>query len=43
MNQQSHLIDEVVEFGEPWRYGLEAGSKPELLIALSAISDPTGS
>jgi arginine decarboxylase len=42
VNQQKHLIDEVVEFGQPWSYGLEAGSKPELLIALSAISDPSG-
>ncbi len=42
VNQQKHLIDEVVEFGQPWQYGLEAGSKPELLIALSAISDPSG-
>ena len=42
VNQQKHLIDEVVEFGQPWNYGLEAGSKPELLIALSAISDPNG-
>jgi arginine decarboxylase len=42
VNQQKHLIDEVVEFGSPWRYGLEAGSKPELLIALSAISEPGG-
>lgn len=42
VNQQKHLIDEVVEFGQPWHYGLEAGSKPELLIALSAMSDPNG-
>jgi arginine decarboxylase len=42
VNQQKHLIDEVVEFGLPWHYGLEAGSKPELLIALSAMSDPNG-
>ncbi|HEX7479214.1 MAG TPA: biosynthetic arginine decarboxylase [Polyangiales bacterium] len=40
VNQQKHLIDEVVEFGQPWHFGLEAGSKPELLIALSAMSDP---
>jgi arginine decarboxylase len=40
VNQQKHLIDEVVEFGQPWSYGLEAGSKPELLIALSALNDP---
>jgi arginine decarboxylase len=42
VNQQKHLIDEVVEFGVPYHYGLEAGSKPELLIALSAMSDPNG-
>ncbi|MBX3273561.1 MAG: biosynthetic arginine decarboxylase [Sandaracinaceae bacterium] len=40
VNQQRHLIDEVVEHGKPWRVGLEAGSKPELLIALSATRDP---
>ncbi|HEX5659293.1 MAG TPA: biosynthetic arginine decarboxylase [Polyangiales bacterium] len=42
VNQQKHLIDEVVEFGAPYHYGLEAGSKPELLIALSALNDPNG-
>ena len=42
VNQQKHFIDEVVEFGAPWRLGLEAGSKPELLIALSAEQEPGG-
>lgn len=42
VNQQRHLIDEVVEHGAPWRFGLEAGSKPELLIALAAIREPGG-
>jgi len=42
VNQQRHLIDEIVEHGKPWRFGLEAGSKPELLIALSATRDPGG-
>ncbi len=42
VNQQRHLIDEVVEHGKPWKVGLEAGSKPELLIALSATRDPGG-
>ena len=37
VNQQRHLVEEVVEFGAPWSYGLEAGSKPELLIALAAM------
>jgi len=42
VNQQRHLIDEIVEHGKPWHFGLEAGSKPELLIALSATRDPGG-
>lgn len=42
VNQERHLVDEVVEFGRPWEFGLEAGSKPELLIALSAMSTPGG-
>jgi arginine decarboxylase len=42
VNQQKHVIDEVVEFGAPWRLGLEAGSKPELLIALAAEQEAGG-
>jgi arginine decarboxylase len=42
VNQQKHFIDEVVEFGAPWRLGLEAGSKPELLIALAAEQEAGG-
>ena len=42
VNQQRHLIDALVDAGKPWQYGLEAGSKPELLIALAAMSDQKG-
>lgn len=42
VNQQRHIVNEVVEFGRPWQFGLEAGSKPELLIALSAMNDTGG-
>ncbi len=42
VNQQRHLVEDIVELGRPWRYGLEAGSKPELLIALSALQDEEG-
>jgi arginine decarboxylase len=42
VNQQRHLIDEVVQHGRPWKFGLEAGSKPELLIALAATQEPGG-
>ena len=42
VNQQRHLIDEVVRHGRPYSFGLEAGSKPELLIALAAQQDADG-
>ena len=42
VNQQRHLVDEVVESGRDFRFGLEAGSKPELLIALAAMDDEDG-
>lgn len=42
VNQQRHLVDEIVESGRPWRFGLEAGSKPELLITLAAMEDEDG-
>lgn len=40
-NQQRHLIEDLVRFGKPHQFGLEAGSKPELLIAL-AMLDTSG-
>jgi arginine decarboxylase len=42
VNQQRHIVEEVVEFGRPWSFGLEAGSKPELLIALANVSESGG-
>jgi arginine decarboxylase len=42
VNQQRHIVEEVVEFGAPWSYGLEAGSKPELLIALAHAQESGG-
>jgi arginine decarboxylase len=42
VNQQRHVVEEVVEFGRPWSFGLEAGSKPELLIALAVMQDKGG-
>lgn len=35
VNQQAQVIDRIVEFGQKYSYGLEAGSKPELVIALA--------
>jgi arginine decarboxylase len=42
VNQQRHLVEEIVRYGRAWNFGLEAGSKPELLIALSAMQDVGG-
>ena len=39
-NQQRHVVEELVSCGTRWHFGLEAGSKAELLIALSLIDDP---
>jgi arginine decarboxylase len=38
VNQQRHVVEEVLEFGKPYKFGLEAGSKPEL-IAVMALAD----
>jgi arginine decarboxylase len=41
VNQQRHVVEEIVQYGAPEGIGLEAGSKPELLIAL-AVLDTAG-
>lgn len=41
VNQQRHLVEEIVEFGQTHAVGLEAGSKPELMICL-AMMDTKG-
>src|SRR6516162_6537664 len=35
VNQQRHVVEEILDFGKPFRFGLEAGSKPELLAVLA--------
>ncbi len=40
VNQQKHLVEEILEFGQFHRFGLEAGSKPELLISLAQMDTP---
>lgn len=40
VNQQKHLVEEILEFGQFHRFGLEAGSKPELLITLAYMDTP---
>lgn len=39
-NQERHLLEDLVRFGQPYHFGLEAGSKPELLIALALLKNP---
>ena len=40
VNQQQQVVEDVTRFGEPFHYGLEAGSKPELMAAISMLDDP---
>ncbi|MCY7282420.1 MAG: biosynthetic arginine decarboxylase, partial [Cyanobacteria bacterium CAN_BIN43] len=39
-NQQRHLIEDLVRFGKPHLFGLEAGSKAELMIVLAMLDTP---
>ena len=38
-NQNRQFVESVVEYGKPYQFGLEAGSKAELIIALACLSD----
>lgn len=40
-NQQRHLVESLVGFGKRHGFGLEAGSKPELMIALALLDTGT--
>jgi len=40
VNQQCDVVEEMVAFGRQHGLGLEAGSKPELLVALAQTSEP---
>ncbi len=42
VNQQHHVVEELVRFGGPLGLGLEAGSKPELLAGLALMEDSDG-
>ena len=39
VNQQQQVIEEITRFGARYNHGLEAGSKAELIIALSVLPD----
>ncbi|MGA0869261.1 MAG: biosynthetic arginine decarboxylase, partial [Planctomycetota bacterium] len=42
VNQQRDVVEELVEYGRESRLGLEAGSKPEVLVALAHMDNPDG-
>lgn len=39
-NQQRHIVEDLVRFGKAYQFGLEAGTKPELMIALASLNTP---
>ncbi len=39
VNQQQQVVEEITRFGEQYHHGLEAGSKAELIAALSVLKD----
>lgn len=36
-NQDRFVVEDIVKFGSSFRFGLEAGSKPELLLAMTCL------
>lgn len=41
VNQQRHVVEELLNFGKPYGLGIEAGSKPELLAAMAVVDNDT--
>ncbi len=37
VNQQRHVVEEIHSFGKEYGFGLEAGSKPELLAVMAVV------
>jgi len=40
VNQLREVVEEIQDAGKPYNYGLECGSKPELMIAIAMHKDP---
>ncbi|HUR67989.1 MAG TPA: biosynthetic arginine decarboxylase [Candidatus Thermoplasmatota archaeon] len=40
VNQMREVVEEILDAGAPYNHGMEAGSKPELVIALGLNTDP---
>jgi arginine decarboxylase len=41
VNQQRQVVEEIFQYGRPYKFGLEAGSKPELLAVLAIADNET--
>lgn len=39
VNQDRFVVEQIAQYGRPYHYGLEAGSKPELLAVLALLED----
>lgn len=42
VNQQRHVVEQLVEHGRAFNLGLEAGSKPELLVGMALLKKDHG-
>jgi arginine decarboxylase len=40
VNQQAQVVEEIAAFGARYNHGLEVGSKPEMIAALSTLHEP---
>lgn len=40
VNQLREVVEEILDAGTSWHFGIEAGSKPELMAALAVHADP---
>ncbi len=40
VNQSNRVVREIIDFGRDFHYGLEAGSKPEILATVALHEDP---
>ncbi|MCH7726915.1 MAG: biosynthetic arginine decarboxylase, partial [Planctomycetes bacterium] len=41
VNQQRQVVEKIIEHGQPFGFGLEAGSKPELLAVIALANNET--
>jgi arginine decarboxylase len=41
VNQQRQVVEEVLEYGKEYKFGLEAGSKPELMAVVAMATNDT--